>query len=108
MYVDASDFCNTAAFQLGSIGIGTTVSARSWSLKVSKGFVFVVVVDDVDAVVSVVVFVVYGVDLVSLMMLGSIGIGTTVLAHSWSLKVSKDFVFVVVVVVYRVDRLILM
>jgi hypothetical protein len=36
VYVDASDLCNTAAFQLGSTGIGTTLSsARSWNLKVS-------------------------------------------------------------------------
>jgi hypothetical protein len=38
VYVDASDLCNTAAFQLGSTGIGTTLSAaRSWSLKVRFG-----------------------------------------------------------------------
>ena len=35
MYVDATDNCNTAAFQLGQTAIGTTLATRSWSIKVS-------------------------------------------------------------------------
>jgi hypothetical protein len=34
VYVDASDLCNTAAFQLGQTAIGTSIPARSWNLKV--------------------------------------------------------------------------
>jgi hypothetical protein len=34
VYVDASDACNTLAFQLGQTAVGTTIPTRSWSLKV--------------------------------------------------------------------------
>ena len=34
VYVDATDACNTAAFQLGTAAIGTSIPARSWNLKV--------------------------------------------------------------------------
>jgi hypothetical protein len=37
VYVDASDICNTAAFQLGTTAIGTTLATRSWNLKVRLG-----------------------------------------------------------------------
>ena len=35
VYVDASDACNLAAFQLGQTAIGTTMPTRSWSIKAS-------------------------------------------------------------------------
>ena len=35
VYVDATDACNTLAFQLGSVGVGTSIPSRSWNLKVS-------------------------------------------------------------------------
>ena len=34
VYVDATDTCNKLTFQLGAAGVGTTVAARAWSLKV--------------------------------------------------------------------------
>jgi hypothetical protein len=34
VYVDATDSCNTAAFQLGQTAIGTTIPTRAWNLKV--------------------------------------------------------------------------
>jgi hypothetical protein len=37
VYVDASDSCNVAAFQLGQTAIGTTITTRSWSIKVKGG-----------------------------------------------------------------------
>ena len=36
MYVDASDSCNTAAFQLGQAAIGTTLATRTWNIKVGS------------------------------------------------------------------------
>ncbi len=38
VYVDATDVCNTAAFQLGQTAIGTTLAVRSWNIKVSDEF----------------------------------------------------------------------
>ena len=38
VYVDATDLCNTAAFQLGQTAIGTTLPSRSWNLKVKSIF----------------------------------------------------------------------
>ena len=34
VYVDATDNCNIATFQLGQTAVGTTIPARSWNLKV--------------------------------------------------------------------------
>ncbi len=34
VYVDASDQCNIAAFQLGQTAVGTTLAQRSWNIKV--------------------------------------------------------------------------
>ena len=34
VYVDATDICNTAAFQLGQTAVGTTLATRSWNIKV--------------------------------------------------------------------------
>jgi hypothetical protein len=36
VYVDASNNCNTAAFQLGQTGIGTTIPSRAWNIKVKQ------------------------------------------------------------------------
>ncbi len=36
MYVDASSSCNTLTFNLGSAGVGTAISTRMWSIKVSQ------------------------------------------------------------------------
>jgi hypothetical protein len=36
VYVDASNNCNTAAFQLGQTAIGTTIPSRAWNIKVNK------------------------------------------------------------------------
>ena len=36
MYVDATDACNTASFQLGSAPVGTSIPSRSWNLKVHE------------------------------------------------------------------------
>ena len=40
VYVDASDNCNTATFQLGRTAVGTTTPARSWNLKVLWGLFY--------------------------------------------------------------------
>jgi hypothetical protein len=36
VYADASDSCNMINFQLGNAGIGTTIPARSWNIKVKS------------------------------------------------------------------------
>jgi hypothetical protein len=36
VYVDATDTCNTAAFQLGQTAIGTSIPSRSWNIKARK------------------------------------------------------------------------
>ena len=36
MYVDASDNCNEFNFQLGPTGIGATIPARNWNMKVRR------------------------------------------------------------------------
>jgi hypothetical protein len=33
VYVDVTDTCNTAAFQLGQTAIGTSIPSRSWNIK---------------------------------------------------------------------------
>jgi hypothetical protein len=35
VYVDASDSCNTAAFQLGQTAVGTALASRTWNIKVN-------------------------------------------------------------------------
>jgi len=36
VYVDASEMCNDIIFMLGTVGIGTAIAARKWSIKVFK------------------------------------------------------------------------
>lgn len=36
VYADASSVCNMLNFQLGSIGIGTTIPTRQWNIKVTQ------------------------------------------------------------------------
>ena len=36
MYVDSSEACNDLTFQLGQMGVGTSVAARQWSIKITQ------------------------------------------------------------------------
>ncbi len=33
VYVESSDCCNSLTFKLGSMGVGTSIASRSWSIK---------------------------------------------------------------------------